>query len=56
MRFCKTTLWIKKSVLRNNELTLTSFGPFWPKLRELDRFAERKRAENDRPDHFATWL
>jgi len=28
MRFCKTTLWIKKSGLFFKEMTLTSFGPF----------------------------
>jgi hypothetical protein len=28
MRFCKTTLWIKKSASRINDMTLTSFGPF----------------------------
>jgi hypothetical protein len=28
MRFCKTTLWIKKSALSYKDMTLTSFGPF----------------------------
>jgi len=30
MRFCKTTLWIKKSALIFKEMTVTSFGPFAP--------------------------
>jgi len=28
MRFCKTTLWIKKSSRFFKEMSLTSFGPF----------------------------
>src|SRR5262245_60382306 len=27
MRFCKTTLWIKKSPFCFNDMTMTSFGP-----------------------------
>jgi len=33
MRFCKTTPWIKKSVLFFKDMTLTSFGPFSTDLR-----------------------
>jgi len=37
MRFCKTTLWIKKSVLFFKDMTLTSFGPFLADLRRSQR-------------------
>jgi len=28
MRFCKTTLWIKKSSFYFKEMSFTTFGPF----------------------------
>ena len=37
MRFCKTTLWIKKSSFENNDMTLRGFGP----SRALSEASER---------------